>query len=109
MKAGRNPCLQAALDGLARVGIHHPAIARGGKHVQVRWTSRSGSLRVFHVALTPSDWRAPENVKHDIRRILREDAMLIEPEPRAPVRELSRLEKIEQRLRAIEQRLGIIT
>src|SRR5262245_14711338 len=46
--ATRNPCLQAALEELARAGIHHPAIARGGRHVQVRWTNRTGALRVQH-------------------------------------------------------------
>jgi hypothetical protein len=85
MRAGRNLCLQAALAELARVGIHQPAIARGGKHAQIRWTNRAGGLCVFHVASTPSDWRAPENVRHDVRKILREDGMLIEPEPRARV------------------------
>jgi hypothetical protein len=36
MSSARNPCLAAALEELAKAGVHHPEIARGSKHMQVR-------------------------------------------------------------------------
>ena len=104
----RNLCLDAALDELASAGIHDPVIARGAKHSQLRWTTTRGQLRVFAVPGTPSDWRSAENVRHDLRKILRSDGMLATPQPRsAPVKQPSRIELIERRLAEVERRLGI--
>lgn len=61
---------------MAKAGIHHPEIAHGGKHLQLRWTTPRGERRVFAVPDTPSDWRSAENTRHDLRRILRDDGML---------------------------------
>ena len=71
-----NSCLTAAIKELAKAGIHHPEIAHGGKHVQLRWATPRGERRVFAVPGTPSDWRSAENTRHDLRRILRDDGML---------------------------------
>ena len=102
----RNLCLDAALDELARAGIHDPVIARGAKHPQLRWTTTRGQLRVFAVPGTPSDWRSAENVRHDLRRILRDDGMLAVPEPRAaPAKQPSRIELLERRLTEAERRV----
>ena len=38
----RSPCLTPALDEVVKVGIRHPEIANGGKHLQIRWTTASG-------------------------------------------------------------------
>jgi hypothetical protein len=104
----RNPCLAAALEELTKAGIHHPEIARGGKHLQLRWVTPSGQPRMFAVSNTPSDWRSPENARSDMRRMLRADNMLETPEPRTPPpRQLSRIELLERRLAEIERRLGI--
>ena len=95
----RNLCLDAALDELTRAGIHDPVIARGAKHLQRRWTTTG----------TPSDWRSAENVRHDLRKILRGDGMLMTPQPRsAPVKQPSRIELLERRLAEVERRLGIL-
>ena len=105
----RNLCLTAAIEELARVGIHDPVIARGAKHPQLRWTTTRGQLRVFAVPGTPSDWRSAENVRHDLRKILRGDGMLTTPQPRsAPVKQPSRIELLERRLAEVERRLGIL-
>jgi hypothetical protein len=104
----RNLCLDVALDELASAGIHDPVIARGAKHPQLRWTTPRGELRVFAVPGTPSDWRSAENVRHDLRKILRGDGMLATPRPRsAPVKQPSRIELLERRLAEVERRLGI--
>jgi hypothetical protein len=104
----RNPCLLAVIVELANAGIHHPEIARGSKHVQVRWSTRTGERRMFAVPGTPSDWRSPENTRRDVRRILRADGMIETPEPRTPPpRQPSRIELLEQRLAEIERLLGI--
>ena len=104
----RNLCLSAALEELGKAGIHEPVIAHGAKHPQLRWTTPRGELRVFAVPGTPSDWRSAENVRHDLRKILRSDGMLATPEPRsAPVKQPSRIELIERRLAEVDRRLGI--
>ena len=95
-----------SLAELAKAGICDPVVVSGGKHLQVRWTAPGGLLRMLVVPGTPSDWRAAENTRHDLRRILRADGMLVAPEPR-PVRQSSRIELIERRLAEVERRLGI--
>ena len=101
--------MRTALDELASAGIHDPVIARGAKHPQLRWTTTRGQLRVFAVPGTPSDWRSAENVRHDLRKILRGDGMLPTPQPRsAPVKQPSRIELLERRLAEVERRLSIL-
>jgi hypothetical protein len=104
----RNPCLAAALEELGRADIRHPEISPGGKHLKLNWQTASGRPRTYTIPCTPSDWRSSENVRRDIRHILRADGMLEAPEPRTPPpRQPSRLELLERRLSAIERRLGI--
>jgi hypothetical protein len=103
-----NSCLALALKELAAVGIHHPVVARGSKHVQVRWVSPRGERRTFAVSGTPSDWRTPQNTVRDLRRLLLNDGMLETASPRTPPpRQPSRIELLERRLAEIERRLGI--
>jgi hypothetical protein len=60
---------------------------------------------VFAVPRTPSDWRSAENVRYDLRKILRGDGMVATPEPRsAPVNQPSRIELLERRLAEVERR-----
>ena len=77
----RNPCLDAALAELEAVGIRDYQLARGGKHLQLRWTVAGHSLRMLTVPLTPSDWRSPRNTRSDIRKLLRLDGLLEMPQP----------------------------
>jgi len=58
---------------------------------------------------TPSDVNACHQTRRDVRRLLVRDGMLETPEPRtpSPPRQLSRIELIERRLTAIEQKLGL--
>ena len=82
--------------------------SRGGKHLQVRWTAPGGQTRTLVVPGTPSDWRAVENTRHDLRKILRGDWMLATPEPRpAPTNGQAEFELLERRLAEVERRLGI--
>jgi hypothetical protein len=71
----RNPCLDAALAELDAVGIRDYQLARGSKHLQVRWTV-AGVLRMMTIPGSPGDWRSPANTRRDMRRLLREDGLL---------------------------------
>jgi hypothetical protein len=80
----RNPCLDAALAELDAVGIRDYQLARGSKHLQVRWTV-AGVLRMMTIPGSPSDWRSPQNTRRDMRRLLREDGLIeIKPAHAAP-------------------------
>ena len=80
----RNPCLDAALAELDAVGIRDYQLARGAKHLQVRWTV-AGVLRMMTIPGSPSDWRSPQNTRRDMRRLLREDGLIeIKPAHAAP-------------------------
>jgi hypothetical protein len=79
----KNPCLEAALSELAKVGIRDVKRSFGGKHLQIRFKS-NGSERMYVMPLTPSDVRSAANTRADIRRILREDGLLLTTERRPP-------------------------
>ena len=49
----RNACLAAALAELDAVGIRDYQLARGGKHLQLRWTVAGHVLRMLTIPLTP--------------------------------------------------------
>jgi hypothetical protein len=72
----RNACLDAALAELDAVGIRDYQLARGGKHLQLRWAVAGHALRVLTIPLTPSDWRSPQNTRSDLRKLLRQDGLL---------------------------------
>jgi hypothetical protein len=100
-------CLSAAIDELARYGVRNPQVARGSKHIQVRWTNSRGQARMMAVPNTPSDWRSPENTRRDVRRVLREDGMASTPATTsAPPRTPSRLELLERRVAELERLLA---
>ena len=67
----RNACLDAAVAELNQAGIRNYQVARGGKHLQIRWTTASGQRHTYTLSRSPSDWRAAENARHGVRRILR--------------------------------------
>jgi hypothetical protein len=71
----RNACLDAALAELDAVGIRDYQLARGGKHLQLRWTV-AGVLRMLAIPNTASDWRSPANTRSDLRKLLRQDGLL---------------------------------
>jgi hypothetical protein len=72
----RNACLDAAFAELDAVGIRDYQLARGGKHLQLRWTAPGHTLRMLTIPLTPSDWRSPQNTRSDLRKLLRQDGLL---------------------------------
>ena len=102
----RSPCVDTALRELEAVGIRDVEVARGAKHPQLRFRVNGGPLHVFAVSGTPSDWRSVENTKHELRRLLRELGVLVEPErpgpsPR-PAPKPDRFTVLEQRVQALE-------
>lgn len=70
--------LQTALDELAAVGIT-PRKTNGGKHIRLFW-EHNGQERNMTIPISPSDYRAAENSRSQIRRILRADGLLKEEE-----------------------------
>jgi hypothetical protein len=61
---------------------------------------------MYSMPLTPSDWRSPNNVRADIRRILREDGLLVTEERRTPPRPpapTDRVTLLERRVAVLEQ------
>jgi hypothetical protein len=104
----KNECLDVALQELESAGVRDVEHANGGRHVQVRWRVNGGEQRVYTIPATPSDWRASHNARAGIRRILREDGVIVDkPKPAEPAapKPPDRLTLIEHRLAAIEQAL----
>ena len=105
----KNPCLETALRELREAGISDVQQSFGGKHVQLRWQTNGHGLRIYNMPATPSDWRSVRNTRAGVRRMLREDGLLVEPE-RAnptplPVPKLDRFTVLEQRVAALEEQV----
>ena len=98
----RNACLAAALAELDAVGIRDYQLARGGKHLQLRWTV-AGVLRMLAIPNTASDWRSPANTRSDLRKLLRADGLLEGASPKpAPDPEQWR-KQLEELIRRLNQ------
>ena len=79
----KNPCLEAALSELAKVGIRDVERSYGSKHLQIRFRA-NGTERMYSMPATPSDVRSASNTRAGIRRMLREDGLLITAERKPP-------------------------
>ena len=97
----KNPCLEAALRELNNAGIRDIERSYGGKHLQLRWRANGRGLRTYPVPMTPSDWRSSHNVAADIRRMLREDGMLMAVPPKSS-KPPDRISRLEARIAALE-------
>jgi hypothetical protein len=75
----RNRCLDAAKAELEAAGVRSYELARGGKHLQLRWSVNGHPLRTLTLPVTASDWRSPRNTRRDARALLRLDGLLDEP------------------------------
>jgi hypothetical protein len=64
------------LAELKSAGVHDAVVIPTAKHLQIRWQTPRGDLRLYHCASTGSDRRGPKNVRADIRRLLRGDGLL---------------------------------
>lgn len=73
----KNEELTVVLAELAQAGIYNPVIAKGGRHLQIRWETAHGN-RCYVVSATGSDWRGPHNARATVRRMLRADGLLTE-------------------------------
>src|SRR5437016_5932371 len=96
----RNAALDAAVRTLQEAGVHDYEIAKGSKHLQIRWRANGGQ-RFYALGSTPSDWRAPHNVRAEIRRMLKNDGLLTTPEPERPAP--PRPPTLEQRVTRLEE------
>jgi hypothetical protein len=106
----RNACLDIALRELAEHGIRDVEVAYGAKHPQLRFRINGGQLRVFAIPGTSSDWRSPQNVRRDLRKLLREGGVIAVSERVRPVSasppKLDRMSVLERHMRAMEQRIA---
>ena len=110
----RNSCLDAAVAELDQAGIRNYQVARGGKHLQIRWSVNGGTLRMLTLPLTPSDWRSPQNTRSDLRRLLRQDGFLEQnggrpvpkPDPDLWQRQIQELIRQLNRLQVPDQALA---
>ena len=102
----RNPCLEAVLRELEAVGIRDVQQIHGGKHWQLRWRVNGHGLRIYSVPCSPSDWRSPHNARAQVRRLLREDGILVVPERPAPTPpptpKPDRIVALERRVQVLE-------
>jgi hypothetical protein len=103
----RNPCLEIAMRELEAAGIRGIEQSHGSKHLQLRWRINGGGLRLYSLPCPPSDFRAADNTRAEVRRLLREDGVLVsEPKPK-PVspkpKKPDRVAILEQRVAALEQ------
>jgi hypothetical protein len=103
----KNECLSAALQELSLAGVRDVERAYGGKHLQLRWRA-NGTERMYSLPLTPSDVRSAANTRAQIRRILREDGMLLTAE-RKPLaaKTPDRITLLERRVAQLEQVLAL--
>lgn len=103
----RNPDLDAAMRELELAGIRNVERVNGGKYIQLRWKVGDRDMRIYSVSSTPSDTNARWRVRSEVRNLLRLDGAIVDREPRAaPMRQLSKLEMLTQRVAALEQRLA---
>jgi hypothetical protein len=106
----KNPCLDAALAVLEECGIRDREVAAGSKHPQVRFRINGGpALHVFAIPGTASDWRSPQNVRRDLRKVLRELGVIVteerpEPPPR-PAPKPSRLDECVRDIAELKQQM----
>jgi hypothetical protein len=100
----KNVCLAVALRELELAGIRNIEQARGGKHLQLRWSVNGHAQRVYTMPLTPGDTvHGPRNTRAGIRRMLREDGVLQQIKTRPLTKPPDRLAMIEQRMTTLER------
>jgi hypothetical protein len=100
----KNACLDAATDELAAVGIRSTTVVHlGSGHTQVRWRYNGSEERFVNLASTPSDFRAPRNVRAEVRRLLKEDGLITD---KAKV--MAPVVKPGHRWAAAEGRIGLL-
>ena len=106
----KNPCLEVALNELAKVGIRDVTHSFGGKHQQIRFKVNGAAERSYTLPSTPSDFRSAANTRSDIRRILREGGVLMPVERKPPTpKQPDRVTIIERRLAIVEQQLAALS
>ena len=104
--------LEHALETLDSVGISgkQRVVWHGTKHDRISWYY-NGQKRSFTVPISPSDHRSSLNNKAQLRRLLRQDGLLVRKKSVAekphPIQEKGRgvSKDIDRRLKAIEDGL----
>lgn len=61
---------------LKAAGIDYTRTPTGSGHVRFRWTI-NGKPRTYVTPASRTDWHAPLNARRDVRRILRQDGIVV--------------------------------
>jgi len=76
--ARRNECLEVIRNELRSAGIRaYKVEPTGSKHIRVTWYVNNIRRSVVSSG-TASDWRAARNARSYTRRLLRQDALLVD-------------------------------
>lgn len=94
------------INELKRAAVGEIEVVQGGKHQQVRWRVNGSEPRFITIPGSPSDWRWEANLKADVRRMLREDGLLVADPAPAPAKPPNRLAQLTQKVRQLEERLA---
>jgi hypothetical protein len=105
MRMRRNPELDAGLATLAEAGIRDVTVARGAKHLQLRWLFNN-QPRMMTVSCSPSDWRGSRNLRTEIRRQVRLDGLL--PEVNGSASAPSKVPHWREQVETLSRRLSQI-
>jgi hypothetical protein len=103
-----NPGRDVVVAELHRAGVSDHMLVNGGKHQQVHWRVNGSEPRHITIPTSPSDRRWEKNLKHEVRKILRGDGLLVDqvptekPKPKPP----DRLTQLEQTVRSLDQRIA---
>lgn len=97
---------EIVINELKQAAIREIEVVRGSKHHQVRWKVNGNAPRFITIPGSPSDWRWEQNLRADVRRMLRADGLLVDPEAKSRPKPPDRLTRLEQSMRSLEQRLA---
>jgi hypothetical protein len=103
-----NPGRDVVVAELHRAGVRDHMLVNGGKHQQVHWRVNGSEPRHITIPTSPSDRRWEQNLKHEVRKILREDGLLVGSVPAEKLhpKPPDRLSRLEQAVRSLEQRIA---
>lgn len=115
----RNEALDFVTAELKARNIRYETQTNGANHIEIRWqTTPDKEVRRYFVPATPSDHRGRLNARAEVRRMLKQDGVKLEPEhgPRKPATLLARAldlpkptEPIPDQIKALRAEIADLT